>query len=42
MASAPSLRPYYRSRRPEHEVIIPTDNDNLDGLNFIAGNVSTK
>ncbi len=22
---------------PEHEVIIPTDNDNLDGLNFIAG-----
>ena len=22
---------------PEHETIIPTDNDNLDGLNFIAG-----
>ncbi|MBD5346599.1 MAG: glucose-6-phosphate isomerase [Bacteroides sp.] len=22
---------------PAHEVIIPTDNDNLDGLNFIAG-----
>ncbi|MCM1029475.1 MAG: glucose-6-phosphate isomerase [Pseudoflavonifractor sp.] len=22
---------------PEHEVMIPTDNDNLDGLNFIAG-----
>lgn len=22
---------------PEHEVIIPTDNDNLDGLNFLAG-----
>ena len=22
---------------PEHEVVIPTDNDNLDGLNFIAG-----
>ncbi len=22
---------------PEHEVIIPTDNDNLDGLNVIAG-----
>ncbi len=22
---------------PEHETIIPTDNDNLDGLNYIAG-----
>ena len=22
---------------PEHETIVPTDNDNLDGLNYIAG-----
>lgn len=22
---------------PEHETLIPTDNDNLDGLNFLAG-----
>lgn len=22
---------------PDHEVLIPTDNDNLDGLNYIAG-----
>lgn len=23
--------------KPDHEVIIPTDNDNLDGLNYLAG-----